>query len=136
MTMKMIKSTSKISIIGVMLIYGTASLALPPPPIAILFYLLFENTRSLQLPVLENSTNSLISALLLARLQFLGHQSDLLVPGVADGVDDIYNVAVRHADPPPNIDRLRLIRSTQFHPIFDGLDQIILRNRVAPDVIG
>src|SRR5262245_4514038 len=136
MTMKMIKSTSKISIIGVMLIYGVASLVLAPPPIAILFYLLFENTRTLPLPVNTNSTKSLISALFIARLQFIGHQPDLVVTGVADEVDDVHNLTVRHADPRPDVDCLGFIRPAQFHSSFDGFDQILLRNRIAIDVVG
>src|SRR5215510_5247004 len=98
MTMKMIKSTSKISIIGVILIYGVASLVLLPPPIAILFYLL--------------------STLFIGRLQFIGHQPDLVVTGLADVVDDVHNLTVRHADPSPDVDCLGFIRSTQFHSGF------------------
>src|SRR5262249_12162180 len=122
MTMKMINSTSKISIIGVMLIYGDASLVLPPPPIAIAF--------------ISFLTNSSSSALLLAWLQLIGHKSDLIEPGVTYVVDNIHNLAVRHSNPTPDVNHFRVTLSESLHSDFDRLDQIFLQNLIAPDVIG
>src|SRR5947207_10310139 len=80
MTMKMISSTSKMSIIGVMLISPTA------PPLLPVEKAMASNSSVLLV-------RKLLSARRSARFALLGQQADLIHPGGTHGIDGVFNGA-------------------------------------------
>src|SRR5687768_5910080 len=134
-TMKMISSTSKTSINGVTLMYGSA-VVLPffgAPPIDILsfssyFYVSLSGSDA---ALVRGARRRIARALLL----LIGDESDLVDSQLANFIDDVHNVAILHADTTLDIDDAILLILDVLQHRIDFFRQLFPGHRGFAEVI-